>query len=160
MKALLKDCHQSPRKVRLIADMIRGKSVPQARATLSFMPNKASDPIEKLMNSAAANALSKNGVSAEDLFVKAIAVNKGVIMRRVMPKSRGRAVRYKRTLSIVTIELAARPGVHVHDHADHAGHAHEEVKTIEAAKPAKTVPATKKPTVAAKKPRATAKKSN
>jgi large subunit ribosomal protein L22 len=154
MKALLKDCHQSPRKVRLVANMIRGKSVPEARAALSFLPHKASEPIVKLMNSAAANALNKEGMAADDLFVKTIAVNKGLVMRRVMPKSRGRALRYKRTLSIVTIELGARPGAHAHTHS-HEEHAHVE-KPVAAKKPVKKATVAKKP-VAAKKPRATKK---
>ena len=104
MKALLSNYHQSPRKVRLIADLIRGKSVVQAKAALSFMPQKSSPAIEKLLDSAVSNA-KQMGAEAENLFVKAIAVNKGLVMRRFMPKARGRASRYAKTMSIVTLEL-------------------------------------------------------
>jgi large subunit ribosomal protein L22 len=107
MKALLKNCHQSPRKVRLVADLVRGKSVVQARAALSFMPQKSSPIIAKLINSAVANAQSV-GASAEDLFIKKIAVDKGMVMRRFFPRSRGRATRYAKTLSIIAVELGSK----------------------------------------------------
>ncbi len=104
MKALLKNYAQSPRKVRLVADMIRGKSVVAARAALAFMPKKSSPALLKLLDSAVANARS-TGLSVEELFVKTIAVNKGAVLKRFMPKARGRAARFHRTMSIVTIEL-------------------------------------------------------
>ena len=77
MKALLKNYHQAPRKVRLVADLIRGKSVPAARQALTYLPKKSSPVLAKLLNSAVSNA---NGVKAEDLFVKKITVNKGAVM--------------------------------------------------------------------------------
>ena len=106
MKALLKNYHQSPRKVRLIADLIRGKSIDQALAVLKFMPQKSSPAIEKLLNSAVSNARSA-GLPVDNLFVKAIAVNKGSVLRRFNPMSRGRANSFNRTMSIVTLELGA-----------------------------------------------------
>lgn len=104
MKALLTNYHQSPRKVRLVADLIRGKSVAQAKAALAFLPKKSSPAVEKLLDSAVANA-RQMGASAETLFVKTISVNKGLAMRRFMPKARGRANRYQRTMSIIALEL-------------------------------------------------------
>lgn len=104
MKALLKNYHQSPRKVRLVANLIRGKSVAQALAALKFMPQKSSPAIEKLLNSAIANARSA-GLPTENLFVRTIAVNKGTVLRRFKPMSRGRANSFDRTMSIVTLEL-------------------------------------------------------
>jgi len=106
MKALLKNYHQSPRKVRLVANLIRGKSVPQARALLAFQPQKSSPAILKLLDSAAANARN-TGATPENLFVKAIAVNKGLILKRFKPMGRGRAAQFHRTMSIVTLELGA-----------------------------------------------------
>src|SRR6185369_4287760 len=106
MKALLTNYHQSPRKVRLVADLIRGKSVPAAKAALSFLPKKSSPAIEKLLDSAVSNA-RQVGQSAENLFVKTIQVNKGIAMRRFMPKARGRAARYQKTMSIISLELGA-----------------------------------------------------
>jgi len=106
MKATLKNYHQSPRKVRLVADMIRGKSVPAARAALHFLPKKSSPAISKLLDSAVANA----GVSPETLFVKSIAVNKGAVMRRYRPFARGRSGTLRKTMSIVTLELGTNQG--------------------------------------------------
>ncbi len=108
MKALLTNYHQSPQKVRLVADLIRGKSVPAARAALSFLPKKSSPAILKLLDSAVANA-RQAGASTDELFVKAIMVNKGAVLRRFMPKARGRAARYAKTMSIVTLELGPIP---------------------------------------------------
>ena len=102
MKALLKNYHQSPRKVRLIADLIRGRSVVEARTLLAFKPQKSSPAVLKLLNSEVANARMAN----ESLFVKTITVNKGMVMSRFMPKARGRATRYHKTMSIVVLELA------------------------------------------------------
>ncbi len=107
MKALLTNYKQSPRKVRLVADLIRGKSIPAARQALSFLPKKSSPVMLKLLNSAVSNAVQNNGADVESLFVKAIAVNKGQVMRRFMPKARGRAARYAKTFSIVTLELGS-----------------------------------------------------
>jgi large subunit ribosomal protein L22 len=104
MKAQLTNYHQSPRKVRLVADLIRGKSVANAKAALAFLPKKSSPAIEKLLDSAVSNA-RQVGASAENLFVKTIQVNKGLAMRRFMPKARGRANRFQKTMSIVLLEL-------------------------------------------------------
>ncbi len=106
MKALLKNYHQAPRKVRLIADLIRGKSVDQALAALKFMPQKSSPAIAKLLNSAVSNARNA-GLPTENLFVKTIAVNKGAVLRRFNPMSRGRANSFDHIMSIVTLELGA-----------------------------------------------------
>ncbi|HEV3244925.1 MAG TPA: 50S ribosomal protein L22 [Candidatus Paceibacterota bacterium] len=101
MKASLKNYRQSPRKVRLVADMIRGKSVPAARAALHFLPKKSAPAISKLLDSAVANS----GVTPDSLFVKSIAVNKGTVMRRLRPFARGRSGSLRKTMSIVTLEL-------------------------------------------------------
>lgn len=104
MKALLTNYHQSPRKVRLVADLIRGKSVPQAKAALAFLPKKSSPAMEKLLASAVSNA-RQAGQSEENLFVKTIQVNKGIAMRRFKPMARGRASRYQKTMSHISLEL-------------------------------------------------------
>ena len=109
MKALLKNYTQSPRKVRLVADLIRGKSVLSARAALTYLPKKSSPAMLKLLNSAVANAVHQ-GASTEDLFVKAVAVNKGAVLRRFAPRARGRAARFARTMSIISLELGSRGG--------------------------------------------------
>ncbi len=105
MKATLTNFHQPPRKVRLVADLIRGKSVPAARVALSFLPKKSGPAIAKLLDSAVANAGQMN-FSADQLFVKSIMVDKGVVMRRGRPFSRGRSGTIRKTLSVVRLELS------------------------------------------------------
>ncbi len=104
MKATLTNYHQSPRKVRLVADLIRGKSVPAAKAALMFLNKKSSPAIEKLLDSAVANA-RQVGAKPEDLFVKKVTVDKGLVMRRSRPFARGRAGAVRKTMSIVFLEL-------------------------------------------------------
>lgn len=108
MKALLKNYHQSPRKVRLVADMIRGKNIADAKAMLAFAQQKSSPALSKLLDSAVANARGA-GASVGNLFVKSIAVNKGAVMRRFKPMARGRAAGIRSTMSIVTLELGEMP---------------------------------------------------
>jgi len=104
MKALLTNYHQSPRKVRLVADLIRGKSVARAKEALMFLPKKSSPAIEKLLDSAVSNARNA-GQNIDNLFVKTIQVNKGIAMRRFKPMARGRAAQYRKTMSIISLEL-------------------------------------------------------
>jgi large subunit ribosomal protein L22 len=104
MKALLKNFHQSPRKVRLVANAIRGQKANQARTTLQLLPQKSTGAILKLLDSAIANA-RQVGASPDDLIVKTITVNKGMALKRFAPRARGRAARFERTMSIVAIEL-------------------------------------------------------
>ena len=105
MRASLTNYKQSPRKVRLVADMIRGKKVSVARDSLVFLAKKSSPEIIKLLNSAIANARMK-GMNPDDLVVKTISVDKGMVIKRFMPKARGRAAGIHRTMSHVTLELA------------------------------------------------------
>lgn len=104
MKALLTNYHQSPRKVGLVAGLIRGKSVTQAKAALMFLDKKSAPAVEKLLDSAVSNA-RQMGIEVDNLFIKSITVNKGLAMRRFKPMARGRASQYKKTMSIVAIEL-------------------------------------------------------
>ena len=103
MKAFLKNYRQSPRKVRLVADLVRGKKVNDALARLDFAAKRASLPIKKLLLSAVANA-KQSGATEENLFVKEIRVDKGVTMKRIMPAAMGSAHRInKRTSQVVLI---------------------------------------------------------
>lgn len=104
MKASLSNYKQSPRKVRLVADMIRGKRVSVARDSLVFLAKKSSPDLQKLLESAIANARSQ-GMNPDDLIVKSISVNKGSVIRRFKPMARGRAAGIRRTMSHVTLEL-------------------------------------------------------
>ena len=105
MKATLSNYRQSPRKVTLVANLIRGKSVKQARQALTFLPKKSAPDIRKLLDSAVANARAE-GAATDELVIKTLTVNKGKVLRRFMPKARGRAARFHRTMSHVSLELA------------------------------------------------------
>ncbi len=107
MKALLKDYRQSPRKVRLIADLVRGKDVKKALQMLTFVNKKASLPFAKVISSAVANATSE-GKNADSLFIKSVAVNKGTVLKRFMPRARGTASRINKRNSHITIELGEK----------------------------------------------------
>lgn len=106
MKAMLKNYHQSPRKVRLVANLIRGKSVPAASIALEFLPQKSGSALLKLLNSAVANA-RQGGANPEELVVRSITVDKGLALRRFKPMARGRAARFSRTMSTIRLELGA-----------------------------------------------------
>lgn len=110
MKASLTNYKQSPRKIRLVADMIRGKSVAVARDSLVFLAKKSSPEIIKLLNSAVANARMQ-GMNPDDLIVKTISVDKGSVIKRFMPKARGRAAGIRRTMSHVNLELGLAANV-------------------------------------------------
>ncbi len=104
MKAVLKNYRQSPRKVRLIADLVRGKDVKKALQTLAFVNKRASDPFAKLIKSAVANA-RQAGAQIENLVVKSVQVNKGTVLKRYMPRARGSAAQILKRNSHITIEL-------------------------------------------------------
>ncbi len=105
MKAHLKNYRHAPRKVRLVTDLVKGKSVEQAEAMLTHLIKKASLPIKKLLLSAVANAK----VPASDLYVKSITVDKGTVLKRWMPRAMGRAFPIHKHTSKVSIELALKP---------------------------------------------------
>ena len=107
MKAALKTLRQSPRKVRLVADLIRGKKVKDAVLTLQFANKKAAQDMVKLLKSAIANAKNQN-VSEENLIVKEVQVNKGFTIKRMMPRARGSASPINKRTSHITIALAEK----------------------------------------------------
>ena len=107
MKAFLKNYRQSPRKVALVAELIKGKRVAEALILLENLPKRASLPIKKLLLSAVANAKTKE-VSEENLFVENITVDKGIVLKRIMPRARGSASRINKRTSHVTLVLAEK----------------------------------------------------
>ncbi len=110
MKAILKTYRQSPRKVRLLVDLIRGKKVEQAKTALMFADKKAAGVVLKLLNSAVSNAKNNSSLDIETLFVKTASVDKGVTMKRSMPRARGSAYPINKRTSHILIELAVREG--------------------------------------------------
>jgi large subunit ribosomal protein L22 len=107
MKAFLKNYRHAPRKVRLIANHVRGKNVAEALTELEFMPHKGAKTMHKLISSAVANARQDaSSVKEEDLTVKTVTVDKGVVYVRYMPRAFGRATPINRACSHVFVELA------------------------------------------------------
>lgn len=104
MKAYLHNYRQSPRKVALAASLVRGKSVSDALTALNFAGKKASSPVVKLIESAIANA-KNSGIESESLFVKEIRVDKGVTLKRIMPRAQGRAARINKRSSHILVVL-------------------------------------------------------
>ena len=96
----------TPRKVRLVADEVRGMPVGDALAMLKYTPAAAAKPLAKLLRSAVANAEQKGGrVDVDALFVKTLTVDQGPKMRRFMPRAMGRAFRVEKKTSHVYVEL-------------------------------------------------------
>ena len=105
MRAILKNHRQSPRKVRLVANFIRGKSVNRALALLNLLPKRASRPVVKLLESAIANAKNSFGASADNLVIKEIRVNPGFVFKRFVPRAFGRAAPVRKRTSHITVVL-------------------------------------------------------
>jgi large subunit ribosomal protein L22 len=105
MKATLKSYRQAPRKVRLVANLIKGKTVPRALVELDVLPKRASGPMRKLLMSAVANAKQNDGIAEADLMVKEVRVDHGTILKRSMPKSHGSASPIHKHTSHIMIEL-------------------------------------------------------
>ncbi len=104
--ASLKNYRISPRKVRVVADMIRGKNAILAGQILTYALKKAKDPLNDLLSSAIANAKHNYKLEPENLFVKEIRVDQGYVLKRHRPVSRGSAHPIKKRTSHVSIVLA------------------------------------------------------
>jgi large subunit ribosomal protein L22 len=107
MKAFLKNYRQAPRKVRLVAGLIKGKSVAQAVAELDFLAKRAGLPIKKLLLSAVANA-KQMGIEMENLFIKELRVDKGIVMKRMMPAAMGSGHKINKRTSHLSLLLAEK----------------------------------------------------
>jgi large subunit ribosomal protein L22 len=106
--AVLKNCPTSPRKMRLVADQVRGEDVNRALDILKFSQKEASQKIEKLILSAISNWQTKNeGVRIEDssLYVKEIFVDSGRVLKRLRPAPQGRAHRIRKRSNHITVIL-------------------------------------------------------
>ena len=103
--AKLKNYRQSPRKVRLLADLVRGKTAEHAINLLATLPKRGSEPMIKLIQSAVANSQ----LSSREVIISGIAVNSGVVFKRMMPRARGRSAPIKKKSSTITMTLSKRP---------------------------------------------------
>ena len=107
-KATARYVRTSPRKARIVIDMVRGKSVEDARQILAFTNRGIAETIEKLLNSAVANAEHNDHLRADSLFVKAAYVDEGPTMKRVRARAKGSASRIRKRTSHITIVVAPR----------------------------------------------------
>lgn len=107
-KATLKYARISSRKVKIVADLIRGKDIDQALAIVKFTPKASSEVIEKLLKSAIANAENNHGLKHGSLYVAEIYANQGPTLKRIRPAAKGSAVRIRKRTSHITIVLRER----------------------------------------------------
>ena len=106
--ATLKYARISSRKVKIVADLIRGKSAEEALAIVKFTPKASSAIIEKLIKSAIANAENNHDMKSNKLYVDQIYANQGPTLRRIRPAAKGSAVRIRKRTSHITIVLKER----------------------------------------------------
>lgn len=111
MKATLKRYRQSPRKVRLLTQVVKGKRVPEALTVLLHLSKRASEPLRKLIASAAANAKVESGAEIDSLVVKQVTVDEGFVFKRFQPRARGRAAPIRKRTSHISVVLEAQPNI-------------------------------------------------
>ncbi|WEV45306.1 50S ribosomal protein L22 [Streptococcaceae bacterium ESL0687] len=107
-KATARTVRVSPRKSRLVIDLIRGKNIAEAITILKFTPNKAAGVIEKVLNSAVANAENNLGLEKADLYVSEAFVNEGPTMKRFRPRAKGSASPINKRTSHITVVVEER----------------------------------------------------
>ena len=107
-RAIVRNVRMTPRKIKLICDLIRGKDAGEAMAIIMNTPKAACEPMEKLLKSAVANAENNHGMNTDKLYVKEVHVGPGPIMKRVMPRAQGRAFRILKRTSHVTLVLGEK----------------------------------------------------
>ncbi|WP_209125321.1 50S ribosomal protein L22 [Alkalihalobacillus sp. BA299] len=107
-KAVAKQVRVAPRKVRLVVDLIRGKQVGEAIAILRHTPKAASPIVEKLLNSAIANAEHNYEMEPNNLYIKEAFVDEGVTLKRFRPRAMGRASRINKRTSHITIVVSEK----------------------------------------------------
>ena len=107
-KATLKYARISARKVKIVADLIRGKNVSDALAMVKYTPKAASEIIEKILKSAIANAENNHNMNSQNLYVAEIYANQGPTLKRIRPAAKGSAVRIRKRTSHITIVLRER----------------------------------------------------
>jgi large subunit ribosomal protein L22 len=103
VSAVVKGVHLSPQKARLVADMVRGKKVDQALNILTFCPKKGADIIKRAVESAIANAEHNEGADIDELKVTTIYVDKGMVMKRIRARAKGRAGRIIKPTCHITV---------------------------------------------------------
>lgn len=110
-RATAKHVRVTPMKARRVVDLVRGKQVADALDILRFAPQAASEPVAKVVASAAANARNNLGLNPNTLVVAKAYVDEGVTLKRFQPRAQGRAFRIRKRTSHITIEVESRPGL-------------------------------------------------
>jgi len=109
-KAVARHVRMSPRKVRRVVDMVRGKSVDEALTILKYAPQIAAEPVSKVVASAAANAENNLDLTRDDLYIAQAFVDAGPTLKRVLPRMRGMADRVLKRTSHITVVVREREG--------------------------------------------------
>jgi large subunit ribosomal protein L22 len=109
VRAQAKYVRMSPRKARLVAEHIRGRSVPEARAVLAFTAREAAAEIDKVLQSAVSNAEANHGIAEDRLYISAAYVDGGPVMKRWRARARGRVARIRKRTCHITVKLAEIP---------------------------------------------------
>jgi large subunit ribosomal protein L22 len=107
-EATLRYARISARKVKIVADLIRGKDVAEALAIVKFTPKASSEIVEKLLKSAIANAENNHAMDSKKLYIAEIYANQGPTLKRIRPAAKGSAVRIRKRTSHITIVLKER----------------------------------------------------
>jgi large subunit ribosomal protein L22 len=110
VRAQAKYLRTAPRKAQLVADQIRGRTVPEARTILAFTTRDAARDMEKVLNSAVANAEANHGLVGDELIVSAAFVGEGPTLKRWRARARGRAARIRKRTCHITVALARTDG--------------------------------------------------
>jgi len=110
VRASLQRVRVSPRKARLVVDMVRGRKVSEAIEMMKFVPNKAASDVERLLKSVSANAENNYDLDPDDLWIKAIYADDAPQMRRFKPKARGRVGKILRRSTHITVIAEERGG--------------------------------------------------
>ncbi|WP_454561843.1 50S ribosomal protein L22 [Mycobacterium haemophilum] len=142
----------SPRKARRVIDLVRGRSVADALDILRWAPQAASEPVAKVIASAAANAQNNNGLDPATLVVATVYADEGPTAKRIRPRAQGRAFRIRRRTSHITVVVESRPA------KDQRSAKSTRARRAEASKAAGSAPA-KKATASSAATKAPAKKA-
>lgn len=105
VKATAKYVHMSPRKVRLVADLVRGLGIAEAQKQLQFSSKLASKPVLKVLNSAIANAKNNHSLDVDTYIISSIFVNEGPTIKRFRPRAHGRSAMIRKRTSHIIVEI-------------------------------------------------------
>lgn len=135
VRAYAKGIDQTPRKVSLVAALVRGRTVADALVILEHVPKRAALPVKKAIDSAKANAINNHGLDAKSLVITTLSVTTGTRLRRFKPASKGRALPFQKKTSNILVEVTG---------VEKPKKAPAKKTAAKADKPAATKPAAKK----------------